>query len=200
MSRWELACNWLLGLSALGWAVKALAATEADSRWTAVPLTLCAINALVGVLFLVRAPLNLASRPWLLVAALPSFLLGGLVMRLSPGHPWPYYAQGLFAAGGAFTFASLVWLGRSFALLPGVRQVVVRGPYRLVRHPAYAGECLMLFAICLAGPTYTSILVALAAVGFLVVRILAEETTLLAEPDYQEYARTHRWRLLPGVW
>lgn len=196
----ERVCNWLLGLSALGWSVKAIVGVEAETRFTAVPITLCALNALVGVLFLLRAPLQVASRPFFLAAALPSFLLGGLLMRLAQPQPWPIYSQGMFAGGGLLAFVSLAYLGRSFALLPGVRTLVARGPYRLVRHPAYAGECVMLLAACLAGLTAATIAVAVAAFVLLVVRILVEEATLLEDAEYRAYAHSHRWRLVPGVW
>ena len=193
-------CNWLLGLSAISWGVRVLLAADPGVRWTVVPLTLCALNSLAGLLFCIRSPLRVAAGPWFLAVALPSFLLGGLAMRLSPEHPWPYYVQALFGLGGALTIWALGSLGRSFAILPGVREVVVRGPYRLVRHPAYAGECLMLLAACLASWSPEAAFVSLSALALLVVRILAEEATLLSDADYREYARLHRWRLVPGVW
>ena len=43
-------------------------------------------------------------------------------------------------AGLAFSLASVAVLGRCFGILPDVRGLVVRGPYRLVRHPLYLGE------------------------------------------------------------
>ena len=200
MSFGERACNWALGLSALSWAIRGLVAAPPEERWTVATLTLVALNALVGVLFLIRAPLRVAGGALHLVAAVPSFILGALVLRLAPPHPWPVYAQVLFAAGGLLTFTALAFLGRSFAILPGVRKVVVRGPYRLVRHPAYAGESLMLLAACLAVPTVLSVALAVAAFAFLVIRILAEEATLLGDAEYQAYAKAHPWRLVPFVW
>jgi protein-S-isoprenylcysteine O-methyltransferase len=80
--------------------------------------------------------------------------------------------------------------------------VVASGPYRLLRHPGYAG---MLVAWLGAGMTTTNWAVALALCLLMVVaygyRVAAEEATLLgAFGDwYKEYmART--WRLVPYVY
>jgi protein-S-isoprenylcysteine O-methyltransferase Ste14 len=93
----------------------------------------------------------------------------------------------------------LGWLGRSFAIFPASRAIVVRGPYRLIRHPAYAGEGVMVAACALAGSWWTSALIPI-AVAVLVVRIQREELILGADPAYQQYAKAVRWRLLPGIW
>jgi protein-S-isoprenylcysteine O-methyltransferase Ste14 len=196
----ERACNWALGLSALSWAAQGLVASPPEERWSVPTLTLAALNGLVGTLFLIRAPLRAAGSAWHLAAAIPNFVLGALAYGLAREQSWPIHAQVLFAVGGLLTLTSLACLGRSFAILPAVRKVVVRGPYRVVRHPAYAGESVMLLAACLAGPTLISVTVAFAALAFLVIRILAEEATLLGDEDYRAYARAHPWRLVPWVW
>jgi protein-S-isoprenylcysteine O-methyltransferase Ste14 len=43
-------------------------------------------------------------------------------------------------------------LGRSFGILVAVRKVVLRGPYRFIRHPIYLGYFLALLAMLLADP------------------------------------------------
>jgi protein-S-isoprenylcysteine O-methyltransferase Ste14 len=196
----ERACNWALGLSALSWTVRGLVQAPPDERWSVAAFTLAALNTLVGILFLTRAPLRVSGGTGHLLAAVPSFIVGALTLRFAPPHPWPAYSQILFAAGGLLTIAALAFLGRSFAILPAVRKVVVRGPYRVVRHPAYAGESVMLLAACLAGPTVMNIALASTALAFLVIRILAEEATLLGDEEYRAYMKAHPWRLVPFVW
>jgi protein-S-isoprenylcysteine O-methyltransferase Ste14 len=80
--------------------------------------------------------------------------------------------------------------------------LVQRGPYRLIRHPAYAGYLLMAAGL---GVGYSS-LSGLAA-GFLLLlpgliyRIGVEEKVLLAHfgEQYRLYA-SHTTRLIPGIW
>jgi len=79
--------------------------------------------------------------------------------------------------------------------------VATGGPYRMVRHPGYAGGVLF----DLAAPLMLGSLWALIPAGFtvclLVVRTALEDRTLQDELDgYKDYAQQVRYRLLPGVW
>jgi protein-S-isoprenylcysteine O-methyltransferase Ste14 len=78
---------------------------------------------------------------------------------------------------------------------------VTGGPYRFVRHPAYAGLCLFMLASALALESLWALIPAGVIVIVLIVRTALEDRTLLAElPGYPEYARRTRFRLLPGIW
>ena len=89
--------------------------------------------------------------------------------------------------------------GPKFRDFPGRASARRRGPYRLIRHPAYAGECLMALPRALAGGRWLLALIPAVALAF-VLRICAEESVLSASPEYRKYADAVRWRLLPGVW
>ncbi len=75
------------------------------------------------------------------------------------------------------------------------------GPYRVVRHPGYAGAMLaMLGTPFLLGSGWSAIPMAGAAAAY-ILRTWLEDRTLLAElPGYVDYARRTRYRLLPGLW
>jgi len=105
----------------------------------------------------------------------------------------------VFAAGAALTGWSLAALGRSFAILPAHRPVVTRGPYRLVRHPVYAGELVMWCAACATVGWLPGLALACAGVAALGIRIHAEERELRVDPAYVAYARRVPDRLLPGL-
>jgi protein-S-isoprenylcysteine O-methyltransferase Ste14 len=79
--------------------------------------------------------------------------------------------------------------------------VVSDGPYRLVRHPGYAGFIVATLATPLVlGSLWALIPAALATAG-LVVRTALEDRTLKEELDgYREFAQQTRYRLLPGIW
>ena len=79
--------------------------------------------------------------------------------------------------------------------------VVTDGPYRFVRHPAYAtGIVSFILTPILLGSLWALIPSSLVAV-VTVARTALEDKTLQGELDgYQEYAQQVRYRLLPGVW
>ena len=75
------------------------------------------------------------------------------------------------------------------------------GPYRMVRHPGYAGNLLALPGIVLALDSAWTLIPVGVALIVAVVRTALEDRTLQAElPGYQEYTRRVRYRLVPGVY
>ncbi len=79
--------------------------------------------------------------------------------------------------------------------------VVTTGPYRLVRHPAYAGLIVFMLASALALESLWALIPAAMVVVVLIIRTALEDRTLLAElPGYRDYAQQTRFRLLPGIW
>lgn len=101
--------------------------------------------------------------------------------------------------GTLFTIWSLAWLGRCFGLLPEVRGLVLRGPYRLVRHPVYLGELISAVGILIAKPHPVILATVLLFVGLQYMRTEFEERALCrAFPaDYPRY-RERVPRLVPG--
>jgi protein-S-isoprenylcysteine O-methyltransferase Ste14 len=79
--------------------------------------------------------------------------------------------------------------------------VVATGPYRILRHPMYAGTLLMGVGTPLILGSYWAALLLVPGWALLAARILAEER-LLSEKlrGYVEYTRATRARLIPGVW
>lgn len=192
----ERALNVILGANVLAWAALGIIDSSPAKRWG---ITL--LNVLVGVLFITRRPLRRSGSAVLCAICLPSFIVWGLAFYLSPRpDQWPDYAVGLFALGAIVTAASFLCLGRSFAVLPADRGTVMHGPYRVVRHPAYAGELLMVVACFAAGPTWPALIPLAAAAPLVALRILAEKRLLSRSINYREYSQHVAWRLLPGVW
>jgi protein-S-isoprenylcysteine O-methyltransferase Ste14 len=129
-----------------------------------------------------------------------AFVLIGLFAG-SSGHGPVLVAGDLLLGGGLlFAIASVAVLGRCFGVLPDVRGLVTRGPYRLVRHPLYLGELTAGLGIVLGASNWAPALGAWAlCVGLQLVRTAYEERALRAEfPEYGPYAERTR-RLIPGV-
>ena len=102
--------------------------------------------------------------------------------------------------GTLFTIWSLAVLGRCFGLFPEVRGLVLRGPYRLVRHPVYLGEVVASLGLLLAKPHPLVIALVAVFVGLQYLRTVYEERALSAAYPAEYPAYTLRVpRLLPGV-
>jgi protein-S-isoprenylcysteine O-methyltransferase Ste14 len=91
-------------------------------------------------------------------------------------------------------------LRRSFGVVAANRGVKVGGPYRLVRHPMYAGYFLTQIGFLLAHPTIWNVLVYCAAFTFQIGRIVAEERLLNLDASYRELSKVVPYRLLPGIY
>jgi len=75
------------------------------------------------------------------------------------------------------------------------------GPYRIVRHPGYAGSILSLAGIIMALNSIWTLIPAVAALVIAVIRTSLEDRTLQEElPGYRDYARRVRYRLFPGIY
>jgi protein-S-isoprenylcysteine O-methyltransferase Ste14 len=75
------------------------------------------------------------------------------------------------------------------------------GPYRIVRHPGYAGNILPLPGIVLALSSVWTLIPAVVALIIAVIRTILEDQTLQEElPGYLDYTRRVRYRLIPGIY
>jgi protein-S-isoprenylcysteine O-methyltransferase Ste14 len=105
----------------------------------------------------------------------------------------------LMMAGTLFQLSAKLTLRRSFGLVAANRGIKVGGPYRLVRHPMYAGYLVTHIGFLLLHPTFWNAAVYAASFGLQVVRLLAEERLLAEDPRYVAFQQGVRYRLLPGV-
>lgn len=126
---------------------------------------------------------------------------GPFLLRASSGGGFlPDAATAAMSAVGlAIEISGKLTLGRSFGLVPANRGVVVKGPYRQVRHPIYTGYLLTHVAFLVAHPRLSNAIVLLAADTALVVRALYEERILGRDVNYQAYCQRVAWHLVPGL-
>jgi protein-S-isoprenylcysteine O-methyltransferase len=142
---------------------------------------------------------------WIAVPA--AFALAHVDVARIPGSRWVAYGigLGLLVAGIAFRQWAIQVLGRHFrrrvTIQPG-HEVVRRGPYRVLRHPAYTGGLLALVGSGVAFGSWPALALCVLPIAAAVVqRIRVEEAALEGAlgDAYREYERTTS-RLIPGIW
>jgi protein-S-isoprenylcysteine O-methyltransferase Ste14 len=81
------------------------------------------------------------------------------------------------------------------------QRVVSTGPYRVVRHPMYAGGILYFLSIPLLLGSWYGLALAPVLIALFAVRAVFEERNLMRELEgYRDYAAHVRYRLLPPLW
>jgi len=132
-----------------------------------------------------------------------SFLFASSGIAVLPS--WAFYLGiGLMIAGILLRQWSIAVLGRYFSRTVGVQEgqaVVDRGPYRLVRHPAYTGSLLTIVGLGLVLQSWGAVLVLIAFFGVAFgYRIHVEEGVLTSKlgDEYVAYAKRTK-RLIPYV-
>ncbi|RUW34590.1 MAG: isoprenylcysteine carboxylmethyltransferase family protein [Mesorhizobium sp.] len=84
----------------------------------------------------------------------------------------------------------LCWLGRSFSIIAQARRLVTTGPYRIVRHPLYVCEAIVMLGIVLRNPIWPTVAICAIALAFQYRRLVNEEKVLRAVfPEYGDYIR-----------
>ena len=79
--------------------------------------------------------------------------------------------------------------------------VIKDGPYRIVRHPGYAGGLLAWLAAPVFFSSWWVIVPTILVIIANIIRTAKEDQTLQEElPGYSEYTREVKYRLVPGIW
>ena len=139
----------------------------------------------------------------------PLVIVAGLDHRFgwSPVFPLWLIVLGIFLIALGYTFSAWAFMeNRFFSSVVRIQSdrghvVCDSGPYRIVRHPGYAGSILALSGIVLALGSLWTIIPATMALIIAVIRTALEDQTLQEElPGYQEYARRVHYRLFPGIY
>lgn len=137
----------------------------------------------------------------LVVAALDAGRFGWSVL------PWPVSAAGLALIGVGLSLfgASVVhnpFFESTVRIQSDVEHAVARsGPYRVIRHPGYAGLLAIVLGTPLLLGSAWALLPAGLACGAMILRTAWEDRYLRERlPGYATYAGETRFRLIPGIW
>lgn len=193
--------NICFGFSLIYWGLAGFYFTFEDSGASFLRIFITLLNITVGILILFRKPANKTISINSILISLPSLICGGLLFKLSTELSfWSVLTEILFIFGGTLTFISFLFLGRSFSIFPGIRQIVDRGVYQIVRHPAYLGESIMIAACLIEAKSSISIIPFIIFIPSLIIRINEEERLLMTTIKYQNYKKNVIWKIIPYVW
>jgi protein-S-isoprenylcysteine O-methyltransferase Ste14 len=193
----------LFGIALVVQAIHVHTAWASVRGWNAGPDVLGALNmlllflyyGLLVVLYAVRLPPRDGDRRVPIVVAVFAGSFLAMCIPFLPGAPrrdWLLMPADLVSlAGIAWTIWSLLWLGRSFAILPQARRLVTGGPYAVSRNPLYLGEMVGGWSVFLPTLSWPGALVLATTFALLLVRVRAEERVLARSfgREYAEYLR-----------
>lgn len=167
-------------------------------KWTSFCWT---ISEGIVVLFLVfrRESKSVSRRPWDWLVGIAGTIS---VLLARPGKLMiapEAVGVSLQIVGTLFEIYGKAALGRGFGIIAANRGIVLKGPYRIVRHPIYLGYLVTHVGFLLTNWSLRNIAVYLATYFFLVARIFSEERLLSGEESYRDYCRQVRFRLIPGI-
>jgi protein-S-isoprenylcysteine O-methyltransferase Ste14 len=151
---------------------------------------------------------------WSLFVVTPLWVVQHVVAGLdvgrfhwSDGVPLAVQVVGLLAVAAAL--AVTIWavaVNRFFSSVIRIQtdrghHLITSGPYRYVRHPAYACAPFLLIGAGLALGSWLAALLGLVMVFSILLRTAQEDRTLREQLEgYAAYAEKVRYRVLPGVW
>jgi protein-S-isoprenylcysteine O-methyltransferase Ste14 len=206
----------------------ALAEPRTDWRALALDLAERGFVLLLMALFLIRLAPMIGSGACNILIAISEGLSAVLILTRRPGtmmaspYAWTIAIAGtcapllvapggarliagtaplvLMATGLAISISAKAFLRRSFGILPANRGVQRAGPYRLVRHPMYAGYVLTHAGFLISSFCLRNVVAYAICWTAMVLRIRAEEAILARDPAYRDFQGAVRYRLIPFLW
>jgi len=199
--RWDWIAGWIY--------VGIFLAFDAASAWVVIPRN--------PDLLIERSRRNQDVKAWdkfimpIAAGILPllTWIIAGLDLRFGWG---PEVRLSLQAAGLVLTVighAIVVWAMGANAYFSAVvriqtergHSVASTGPYSWIRHPGYIGAIMFSLAIPFLLSSWWALIPGVGSVILYVLRTSLEDKTLIEElPGYADYAKSVKFRLIPGIW
>jgi protein-S-isoprenylcysteine O-methyltransferase Ste14 len=177
----------------------------------------------IGIYFLKRDPRALERRmkvgpaaereptqKIIITVALAGFVLLLIIPGLDYRWHWSQVPTWLVLTSDALVVLSLIGTAvvvrqnsyaASTVTVEAGQPVVSTGLYAIVRHPMYSAALVMSGFTPPALGSYWGLLMIVPIVATLAWRLIDEERVLKRDlPDYADYCRQVRYRLIPGVW
>ena len=153
--------------------------------------------ALVGLIFILRKPADSTSwTQWDLGICTIAVMY---IIFLKPAglngpHIVPIYIQ---VIGSLIIIGSYLSLNRSMGILPAKRVIKTNGLYRFIRHPMYAGYQIFILGFILNNFSGHNMIAFTVGTVAQILRIFSEEKFLSCDPDFIDYKKQVKYRLIP---
>jgi hypothetical protein len=129
----------------------------------------------------------------------------GTYLPLENGKQWitgedtQLWLRGIIVALFFIYASATVSFGFKFSNLTN-RGIISRGPYRLIRHPAYVTKCTAWWLEHMPTMTLTKAFFLSLLCGVYALRAWTEERHLSRDAEYREYKKKVPWVIIPGVY
>ena len=158
---------------------------ENTKNWDKILLTLIVLLVFYGIYFVA----GLGVRFELATLAIEWFYIGTILYLISCVFGiWPVLENKYFES------SSRIQSNRN-------QTVITTGPYKIVRHPGYAGTILWAVASALMFGTFVVGIISVIIIVIFIIRTFLEDRMLKEELlSYSDYSKIVKYRLIPFIW
>jgi protein-S-isoprenylcysteine O-methyltransferase Ste14 len=128
------------------------------------------------------------------------FFINWIANFISFINTFQVYGIIIMPFGLFIVFFALFSLGKSFGVVPARRTIKTHGIYRIIRHPMYLGDLIMVLGNLLIYFNMIDIFIILIAFSTIILRIRWEEKILSEAPEYLNYKSKVKYKLFPFIW
>ncbi len=159
-------------------------------------------NLIFLTIILVRREYVQLDKKWFhWLAAILSFFSGLFFLKNPEGEAqFIGIAEAVTITAIVIGIAALLSLGRSFGIVPAVRQIRTGGLYRVVRHPMFVSDILFKIPLVLKYCTLYNASVFIVSIVLYVLRARYEEELLAQTEEYRRYAARVKYRFIPFLY
>ncbi len=199
---WPLIINWVVFIGIGKWIVeKAWGWHQAGELWQFVEMTFLAHMVVLLVLVVIRTRhLTVDRNVFHQAIAMVAFFSGlAFIGDKTASESLVWSARLVMCVALILGILTQINLGRSFGILIARRRIKTKGLYGIVRHPMYFTDILFKVGLFLKMPSWGNTAVLVLGLACYIYRAILEERFLAQSPEYREYMKQVRYRLLPGI-
>lgn len=194
--------NIYLFVNFFAWAIWQAYSYYVEDALGYVEIGFIAQNLIVAIFLLVRLDFKTIEKNYISqTVALLAFFSGAAFMgqEATGNESTELVSSIIIAVSHVLGLITILNLGKSFGILIAFRKVKTGGLYRIVRHPMYFTDILLRIGFLVSHFNLFVLAVFIVSTGLYVYRAILEEKHLRLQPEYREYMKIVKYRLIPFV-